>query len=196
MPRSNLSLRLKDGIGNLAVVAGVVGSLLPGTTYFLNAAPPMFSVAALLSTGVAVAVFVRVFVMRPRVMVAAKRGAQFVVCAAMIGALYGLLLPLLTVTSPPFAVNVERYQIGFRTLEFSLTPEAASKRRQLGLRTPEELMLAFGGYEPSGTFLIWRAWTIVLAGSLLIVLYVVSFLLWAHGLALLAWSLKGEARLH
>jgi len=175
----------------MSVLAGAISSGLPGATYFLHYAPPLFAITALLSGGVGLAVFVRVFVIRPDLTTSAKKGFRFVMLAVVAGSVYGVLLPLLTVTSPSdSALGKERFQIGFRTLDFSLTDEAKKKRDQFDLRTPEDLMLAFGGYEPGGAYLIWRTWTIVLAGFLLIGLFITTFVFWAHGLALLAWSLS------
>lgn len=191
MPQNNLPHEIKGSVKSMSVLAGAISSGLPGATYFLHYAPPLFAITALLSGGVGLAVFVRVFVIRPDLTTSAKKGFRFVMLAVVAGSVYSVLLPLLTVTSPSdSALGKERFQIGFRTLDFSLTDEAKKKRDQFDLRTPEDLMLAFGGYESGGAYLIWRTWTIVLAGFLLIGLFITTFMFWAHGLALLAWSLS------
>jgi hypothetical protein len=190
VPPSNLTAVIKGALKNLSVLAGALGSLLPGLTYFLHAAPPLFALSALLSGGLALAIFVRVFVTGPDRVAAAKKGFHYVLVAVFMGTAYGMLLPLLTVTPPTHSTFArERFQIGFRTFDFSLTPEARNKKQQFDLKTPEDLMLAFGGYEPGATTLIWRPWTIQTAGLILIVIFLTTFLLWAYGLALLAWGL-------
>jgi hypothetical protein len=184
---------IKGGIKNLSVLAGAVGSLLPGLTYFLHGAPPLFTLSALLSGGLGLATFIRVFTIKPAKIASAKKGFDYILIAVFAGSLYGVLLPLLTVTPPSHSTfGQEKYQTGFRTLDFSLTDEARAAKKQFDLRTSEDLMLAFGGYEPGATSLIWRPWTIQVAGLLLVAVFLTMFLFWAYGLALLAWSLSSS----
>jgi hypothetical protein len=81
-----------------------------------------------------------------------------------------------------------RYQIGFHLAPWSLTSEAADKLDSLSVasRTPGDLMLAFGAYKDGGPQLIWKPWTIVVAGSMLVALYLVAFLFWAFAVSMLA----------
>lgn len=192
MAASDLLKNIKGSLKSLSVLAAGISTLLPGLTYFSQYAPPMFTASALLSSGLGLAVFIRVFATDRKASTWVQRGSRSVVAAVFLASIYGLLFSLLTVSSP---VDIpppqrERYQIGFWTLDFSLTDEAKIKKKEYSLATPEELMLAFGGYEPGGTSQIWHTWTILSAGILLIALFILTFMLWAYGMALLAQSLS------
>lgn len=188
-PGSNI----QRGVKTVATLGGALSGGLPGAAYFTHNAPPLFALTGVVSGGVGVGIFVYVFLARPDLRGAAKGAVRVLISAVLLGAVYGVLLTLLSVTTPTDSgSDGARFQIGFRTADLSLTPDARTKRDQLDLRTPEDLMLAYGGYEPGTSYRIWKTWTIVAAGMLLIVLFVVTFVLWAYGLALLAWSLSGE----
>jgi hypothetical protein len=171
------------------MIAGVFTSQLPGLAFFMDLAPPLFPAITLLASGAGLSAFALGY-RRTRDHV--RLAARAVVLAVLCAALYAVLLSQWSVAPPPERDRGERFQIGFGLMAFSLTSEARVKTAQMSLRTPEELMLAFGGYEQQGTALIWRTWTIVAAGTLLIATYVLSFLTWCYGLGLLARGLPPE----
>jgi hypothetical protein len=193
MPDSNPVSSIQRSVKTIATLGGALSGGLPGAAYFTHNAPPLFALTALVSGGVGVAVFVYVFLIRPDARRAARNAVRILIAAVFLGAAYGLLLTLLSVAPPTDAqTDGVRFQIGFRMADFSLTADGRAKRDQLDLRTPEDLMLAYGGYEQGTTYRIWQTWTIIASGILLIVLFVVTFILWAYGLALLAWSLSKQ----
>ena len=175
---------------HVASLVGALVSQLPGLAFFLNWAPPMFPAITLLTGGVGLAVFAAGY--RGRRARMSTRAAGFVVGALACAAIYSVLLGEWSVAAPAERSVGQRYQIGFGVMSFSLTDDARTKGTRLALRTPEDYMLAFGGYEPHATALIWREWTIIAAGSLLIALYVVAYLGWCYGLAILAKSFSAD----
>jgi hypothetical protein len=184
---------IQRSVKTVATLGGALSGGLPGAAYFTHNAPPLFALTGVVSGGVGVGIFVYVFLVRPDLRVAAKGAIRVLISAVLLGAVYGVLLTLLSLTPPTDSgSDGARVQIGFRTADLSLTADARKKRDQLDLRTPEDLMLAYGGFEPGTTYRIWKTWSIAAAGMLLIVLFVVTFVLWAYGLALLAWSLSSE----
>jgi hypothetical protein len=185
------SFVIRKALRNLSVLSAAVGSQLPGVTYFLNWAPPLFTPTVLLTSGVGLATFIKVFFINPQSDGAEKSGYRAVVAAVIIASLYGILFNEFTVRSPHRTDAAEKtYQIGFGTQEFSLTDAAKAVQVQYGLKTSEELMLAFGGYEPGAIKLIWHEWSILAAGAILIALFVPCYLLWTYGLAVLARGLS------
>jgi hypothetical protein len=196
MPDNDLFRSIRQGLKNLSTLTAAIISLLPGLSYFVHYAPPLFTPTALFSSGLGLAVFVAVFSSKQRRNESVRRGSRAIVAAVLLASIYGILFSQLTVGVPEGSESTHQgYQIGFGTYDFSLTPAARDKKREYDLRTPEELMLAFGGYEQGATNLIWYPWTIVSAGILLIFLFVSIFLLWAYGLASLARSLAKKEKL-
>src|SRR5688572_13049607 len=173
---------------SLSTLTMAVGSQLPGVAFFLDLAPPLFIPTALLTTGGGLAVFLAVFLKRGSPRVKALRGMRFIGAAVAAAFVYGLLLQALTVSVPQEMGGGDRRQIGFGLSSFSLTARAQEVQRANDLQTPQELMLAFGGYEEGGTQLIWKPWSIVAAALLLSAVFVAAYLSWAYGLAHLAAS--------
>jgi hypothetical protein len=174
----------------LVILATALGSQLPGISFFLGLAPPDFRVIALLTSGGTIALFLWVFNKREALQQYVVKGVRFVAIAIILAALYGILFQYLTVGTPVSRGGDERFQIGLGMWSISLTDNARTVAQEQHLDTPEELMLAFGGYEQGGRSRIWKGWSIVAASLILSVVFVISFVFWTSGLAYLARSLK------
>jgi hypothetical protein len=182
----NELLRALKGVGQLS--ASAMG-LMPGASFFTNFKPPLFSALPLLASGVAAAVLANAYfgLLADTPLVRARR---FIIAALVCAGLYGLIFDFTTVGVPEErGESVTKYQIGFGMSDFSLTAEAKSKRDMLDLRTSQDLMLAMGGFSEGGRQKIWKEWSIAMAGALLMLLFLAAFLLWAHGIGLLARAL-------
>jgi hypothetical protein len=185
----DLVSRLSTGMRSVSTLSMAAGSQLPGAAFFLDLSPPLFIPTALLTTGGGLAVVLTVFLKRGAPRVRVQRGVRFISAAVAAAFVYGLLLQALTVSVPQEMGGGDRRQIGFGMSSFSLTARAQDVQRANDLQTPQELMLAFGGYEEGGTRLIWKPWSIVAAALLLSTVFVTAYLSWTYGLALLAASL-------
>jgi hypothetical protein len=184
----DLVSRISRGMGSLSTLSMAVGSHSRGRV-LPRSGPPLFVPTALLTTGGGLAVFLIVFLKRGTPRASARRAARLIGAGVASAFMYGLLLQALTVSVPQEMGGGDRRQIGFGMSSFSLTARAQDIQRANDLQTPQELMLAFGGYEEGGTGLIWKPWSIVAAALLLSALFVTAYLSWTYGLALLAASL-------
>lgn len=180
--RSSLERKLT----RLSLFAGSIGTIVPGVSFFVEEAPPLFNATGLLTSGVAVAVLIWGFNQRLERSRIPRRAVVSVVGALVLIVSYRVCLAYLTVL-PPRQGN--REQIGFFMSNWSLTKSASEfiRRTEGDIRTPQELMLAYGGFgDRQIVWTIWEPWTIVSAGSILILLFVLSFLLWSYAFAILA----------
>lgn len=120
-----------------------------------------------------------------------RRGAAVAIGLVVLLAIYTSLLAYCTV-SPPQGCAGDRRQIGFYVNEWSLTEGAINKIRQLraddppiDIHTPAQLMNVFGVWGGEGrTDEIWTPISIVVAGGLLVFLFVASYALWSYCLGI------------
>lgn len=177
----------------IAGIAGGVGTLVPGASFFTQQAPPLFAPVGLLTSAAAVAVLIRRYLQAPHGTRTMKTVARLIVLSLVLAGAYVFALDYLTVL-PPSGRPGPRVQIGFGMAPWSLTPEALGlvADPKLDLKTPQDLMLAFGAY-PGGsgtTSQIWRPWTIGTSGGLLIALFLCGFICLASGFGTLAGLLS------
>lgn len=99
-------------------------------------------------------------------------------------AAYVLLLQFTSVASPQG--GVARYQIGFGTADWSLTERGRHWKEKDPNVTPLKILMNEASFSQELVGELWQTWTIYLAGSCLIVVYFVGFLLWTIGFAVLA----------
>ena len=180
---------IQNAFSKLVTLAAALGSQLPGVSFFVGFTPPSFRVIALLTGGGTIAVFVRVFNQPRNLKRHVTSGVWSIAVAVVLAAIYAVLFQFLTVGTPPARGGHQRFQTGFGMYTFSLTDNARRVARQYHLETKEDLMLALGGYEKS-TSQIWKPWSIVIAGIILWVAFIASYVLWTSGLAHIARSLK------
>ena len=173
----------------LLTLVTALGSQLPGISFFVGITPPDFRGIALLTSGGTIAIFIWVFNKPRNQSRDVKRGVKFIATAILLAAIYGVLFQFLTVGTPAARVGHQRFQIGFGMCSFSLRDTARKVASEQHLGTPEELMLAFGGYE-KGTSQIWKTWSIIAAAAILWVVFMATYVFWTSGLAYLARSLK------
>lgn len=95
--------------------------------------------------------------------------------------LYLIILPLTTSVDP---LEQRRYQIGFWKFGWSLTDFA--RKYKDPTETIRRWMLEGGYYHPDGPGQLWTMTSIIGAGLLLTVLFVLAFVLWCIGWCLIA----------
>lgn len=177
------------------LVAGVgAGTLLPAVGSFTELAPPLFPMTGLLTAAAVIVVFFGYYQLRGRTRVkSAALLRKSLVCMAialLVFITYNIAFGFWTV-QPPDGSDASIRQIGFGRAEWSLTNDARQLMSEppegLDIRTTGDLMLAFGVWGGIGQVTdVWTPPTVIAAGSILIALFVVSFLLWAYAWASLA----------
>lgn len=161
--------------GSLLLAAAAAAALTPLYAYFAGEGPPLWRGSALVASAVSLLLLLDRMSRLDRVPPPFGRAlVSFLAGAALLGG-YQVGLGRWSVP-PPDARAGARVQTGFATRDWSLTPEASAFLREEGpeMRASEELMLAFGAY-PDGAQRIWKDWTILGAGSLLILFHVLGF---------------------
>lgn len=99
---------------------------------------------------------------------------------------YLVLLQMTTVVSPPVGGEEARFQIGFGKWEPFLTDEGKEVKRISPNSTTQDWMLDDGLFRPGGPEVIWKPWAIYFAGALTLISFILTFVLWTLGWALLA----------
>jgi len=171
-------------------ISAALGTQLPGIAFFVGMIPPDFKAWTLLASGGAMALFLRISLLEIQDRQFIERGSRRVAGAIAVAVLYGAFFQFVTVTNPQDPSSNGHFQCGFGLSTFSLTPRGLDLLgdKSLGIDTKEDLLLAVGGF-PGGqgnATMAWKRWTIILASSTLITLFVTIYLLWASGLAYFA----------
>lgn len=163
-----------------------------GVAFFNSYAPPVFEASSLLTGGAGIAIILFILTSRSKKRTSATRPLYFIFIGLLLVVIYGLARDYYTVSPPP-TWNGNRIQIGFYLSQWSMTEKAIDYLVKDPGITPERLMLVFGAYEEHGVEKIWKPWSVISAGSILIILFSAGFLLWTTGFAQLAKSLSKEA---
>jgi hypothetical protein len=184
---------LRKGITVLVTTVAALASQLPGLSFFAKYAPPSYDILVLLTGGLTLALFLWVFTHHRPDERRIRQGFFCVVAAILLAIAYIGLFRWVTVPTPPETGTTDRYQIGFGMMAFSLTLKGLATAQKFNLTTPDKLMLALGAFQEGGPERVWREWTIITAGVLLSLTYVLTYVAWAYGLACLAWRLIRRA---
>lgn len=189
-PRADVEIPdtpLAKGMRTLFLAAGLTSSLVPNLDFFRALSPPLFADTSLITSGLAIVLLYFGWTHEVR------RPVQVALFAALIGialiVIYQLAFAHLTVSPPEGRVGSAR-QIGFHLARWSLTARAQTlvddNRDDFEVDTPEMLMLTMGGWEDGKIATIWKPWTIIAAGILLIVLFGSGFACWTYAFGVLA----------
>jgi hypothetical protein len=111
-----------------------------------------------------------------------RAGVSIAVGVVLIS-VYALCLDFWTVTPP--RESSRRYQIGFGSSASGLTEHGRELRSKYPGFTAQEMVLADAGFVPGGPERIWTTGSVVSAGSLLIILYLLALSFWSAGFGLL-----------
>jgi hypothetical protein len=167
------------------------GAIVPAWDFFKSEVPPSFPEIGILMVPLAAAIALIMSIYgsgeaRNRIALKSSvvRGATCIAISLVLLISYRVFLDNWTVLDPQSFRT--RYQIGFGESGWSLTAVGLATKAALGTSTPGKLMLANRGFAPSGPAQIWKQWTIDMAGVVLILLYLVGFILWTSGFALLS----------
>jgi hypothetical protein len=169
-------------------VCGGLGIGLPGLSFFTTYVPPLFPIISLI-TALPAAILLFVFALRsgpdrrrgglPR---DETRAAYFVAGGLTLVVLYLLLFLYTTIPSP----TGERLQIGFGLSPWSLTEAGQSWVKSQPTITVVEMVKREAAFEQDRLFILWKSWSIYLAGVLVFLFYLLGFISWTSGFAFLA----------
>ena len=98
--------------------------------------------------------------------------------------IYSILLRGCTILEPQ--THKYRFQIGFGKCDWSLTKTGLARKQAKPDATVLHWMLEEGAFTQGGPSIIWKGWSIVLSGVLMLLTYFSTFILWTIGFALLA----------
>ena len=80
----------------------------------------------------------------------------------------------------------ERFQVGFWKCDWSLTQVGLKLKQENLSDTPQVWVLIEAAFQPGGPEKIWKPWSIISAGILMLITYMAGFVLWTAGFSLLA----------
>jgi hypothetical protein len=178
-------------IDSIKWFGAATGALVPAWDFFKHDVPPLFPEIGLLMCAVsgAIAIVVSAYIpSRPKpihgLQAIVWRGTILIVMSLGVLISYRILLESWTVLEPQS--YQQRFQVGFGVVDWSLTNLGQEMKHAGNIRVADDLMLAGHAFRPGGPATIWKQSTIDSAGLILILLYVVGFVLWTTGFALLS----------
>jgi len=169
-----------------------LGVATPAFSFFTHYAPPLFEAASLLTAAIAGAVILLTYYYEPRVVAPDTKAKKLVrsartvlIIAVSLLIVYMILLSICTVAEPPLKPST-RYQTGVWTFGWSLNEDGKYLMEEHPGATPRELLDYAAAFAPEGPAKIWKIWSILVSGLSMILIFLVAFVLWVFGWALLA----------
>ncbi len=184
-------------VGYAGAAAGVV---LPAASFFTSYPPPLFLGISILTSALSAAIFaiVATGVTGGKALpdrAPGRRAGIYIVAAFVFLAVYILLFQFTTLPIPRPEKDKdkkeERVQIGFNSLPWSLTTAGKGWTETNPAITAYEIASNEAAFAQERVPIAWKIWTIYTAGSVLIMLYSIGFLLWTAGFALLGITDNG-----
>jgi len=179
---------LKTGAQWLGAASGVG---VPAFTFFSSFPPPLFPSVSLISAALSGAIFVTALAWRPKedgpdqtLPRIVKQGKWFLFLSIPLLIAYILLLQFTTVPIPTKPST--RLQIGFGMFDWTLTETARDWKSSTPSLTVTRIIKNEAAFTQDRIAILWRTWSVYLAGFLLIVLYFSAFVTWTSGFALFA----------
>jgi len=174
---------MKRLLAALAWLGGSAGLAIPAASSFFKAyVPPLFPPIGFTVAPVGAAIILAVWLTSGAVKL--RRAIVLIATGVVLISAYLLLLSAWTVVDPQ--TTDHRYQIGFRKWQPGLTDVGLSELQDHRDERVEDWMLNETAYSDDGPAKIWKEWTILTAGSALLAAYLLGFVSWAVGFALLA----------
>ncbi|MBV9963754.1 MAG: hypothetical protein JO072_16045 [Parafilimonas sp.] len=176
-------------VRSLKILCGIVaslGSIIPGYSFYTLYSPPLFKGITLITSALCLAFLVFALVQKnPANKQLVKKGLRLMLLSFVILIAYLLLFKYTTAS-----YNENVIQAGFGRSEWSLTEGGKNvvKAGNCNIEDNETLLLCAGFSEKKVTK-IWKYWTVISAGLLLIFMFVIASALWTYSWALLAKSI-------
>ncbi len=172
-------MQLKSILELLKSFQGLIaslGAIVPGYTFFTNNCPPLFAHISIITSALAVAVIISVS--QSQRQLSSRKSISILILAFLIVIGYMIFLDFSTIEID----DTQRWQIGFGTMDFGLTP--VGQKMIAGDQCPGsnyEDILMCAGFMRENIELIWKRDMVYLAGTTLIILFTLSSLLWTYG---------------
>jgi len=163
------------------------GSLVPGYSYFTSYEPPLFHGVGLITGALAGALIaiVRLYIPRRSSESPVRVPCMFLASALIFLIAYVAMVRYWTATAPQ--ENAPRFQVGFGKWEAGLTELGLRyKKGPLGSESIVDWMLRETAFCQGGPEKLWKTWSILAAGIIMITAYFIAFVCWTCGFALLA----------
>jgi hypothetical protein len=167
------------------------GAFVPGYTFFTTYSPPFFPGISILTGVLSAAMIYITSTYNPPTETRARSFEKlirfsmlFLITAFILLSIYVILLRFCTVLEPQS--YEQRFQVGFYKFDFSLTEVGLNLKHKTPSAPIEDWILSEGAFRPGGPEIIWRPWSITIAGLLLVFIYMLGFVLWTVGFSLLA----------
>ena len=164
---------------------------VPAFTFFSSFPPPLFPGISLISAALSTAILLIALAWNPKVTEPdhtlpriVKQGKRFLFWSVPLLIAYILLLQFTTVPLP--TESGTRLQIGFGTLDWTLTEAARDWKSLNPSLTVTQMIKNEAAFTQDRIAILWKTWSVYIAGFLLIVLYFSVFITWTSGFALLA----------
>jgi len=167
------------------------GAGVPAFTFFFSFPPPLFPGISLISAALSSAILLIALAWNPKVQGSdhtlpriVKQGKWFLILSIPLLIAYILLLQFTTVPIP--TESGTRLQIGFGKLDWTLTEAAKDWKISDPSLTVTQMIKNEAAYTQDRLAILWKTWSVYVAGLLLILLYLSGFITWTGGFALLA----------
>jgi hypothetical protein len=168
-----------------------IGTLIPAYAYFTQYAPPLLGASGLLTAALAAVTVLCAYYYKPSretvengVPPIIELARNLLILSVALLIVYLILFRVCTVLEPR---NGDfRWQIGFDRSDWSLTESGKSLKQAHPNISMRDFLLWGRVYEEGRIEIYWKTWTIYLAGTLMIIIFMVTFTLWNFGWSLLA----------
>jgi hypothetical protein len=183
--------RYLEAFRSLSGILTAVGTLIPAIAYFTRYSPPFLEESSLLTAAVAAATVVFAYYYEPKKRTSGRNALSFVklarrllIVAFILFIAYLVFLRICTTLDP--REGKQRFQIGFARYQWSLSEEGRKLKAAHPNVSIRDFMLFGRAYSDERIEVIWKPWTVYLAGVLTIVIFMFTFVLWNFGWALIA----------
>lgn len=180
-----------DAFKSLSGVLAGVGTLIPAIAYFTKYSPPLLGKASLLTVAVAAATVIFAYYYEPTGQASepgtpllVRQARKLLIIAFALFIVYLVFLRICTVLEP--REGKQRLQIGFSTYEWSLAEQGRKMKAAYPNVSITEFMFLNRAYSDEKIAVVWKPWTVYLAGVLTTLVFMFSFVLWNFGWALIA----------
>jgi len=183
-----------EALKSMYGLSASIGVLVPGISFFFNYDPPLLTGAGLITAGLGVATVMITYYYKPKqapssssLPTFARIALKMFLLSIVLIVVYVLLLHWCTVVDPQ---KGQRFQIGFGIANWTLTEQGVMLKEKFpDMKTPLGLMMIKGAFEQGRPELIWRSWSIYVAGTFMIISYTCAFIIWVF-----AWSILAKQK--
>lgn len=154
-----------------------IGSVIPAFTSIADLHPPLLKEITFVTTGLCVLYFIKTSRSDDQYRTMEKKGTIFILASSILFLCYVTLRENSTITIPETGYYE---QVGFSRLDWSLTEDARADKNDSCKSKIDlvEFRKCTGHFENN---LIWKEWSIYLAGILLLLCFLLSSVFWTIG---------------